>query len=71
VAPGWLNPYMVGHYRLDVADDGFNGLEYVLSCRPARLCMVKCMAPSCRVIWHYSGASQVVNRAGGGTVAVL
>jgi hypothetical protein len=26
VTPGWLNPYIVGHYRLEVANDVFNGM---------------------------------------------
>jgi hypothetical protein len=25
MALGWLNPYTVGHYRLEVANDVFNG----------------------------------------------
>jgi hypothetical protein len=26
VAPGWLDPYIVGHYRLEVANNVFNGM---------------------------------------------
>jgi hypothetical protein len=26
VAPGWLNPYIVGHYQLEVTNDIFNGV---------------------------------------------
>jgi hypothetical protein len=26
VAPGWLDPYIVGHYGLEVANDVFNGV---------------------------------------------
>jgi hypothetical protein len=38
VASGWLDPYIVGHYRLEVAKDVFSDVEtsdlVVLSCRP-------------------------------------
>jgi hypothetical protein len=27
VAIGWLDPYIVGHYRLEVANDVFNGVK--------------------------------------------
>jgi hypothetical protein len=30
VALEWLNPYIVGHYRLEVANDVFNGMGCVL-----------------------------------------
>jgi hypothetical protein len=30
VAPGWLDPYIVEHYQLEVENDGFNGME--MSC---------------------------------------
>jgi hypothetical protein len=37
VAPGWLDPYIVGHYRLEVANDVFNDVGtpglVVLPCR--------------------------------------
>jgi hypothetical protein len=26
VAPGWLKPYTVGHYQVEVANDIFNGM---------------------------------------------
>jgi hypothetical protein len=48
VAPGWLNPYIVGHYRLEVANDIFNGVVHVLSCRLATLRSVRSMALCCR-----------------------
>jgi hypothetical protein len=63
VALGWLNPYMVEHYRLEVANDIFNGVVHTLSCRPAMSRLVPSMAPCCRAAWHYSGARRVVNRA--------
>jgi hypothetical protein len=63
MAPGWLNHYMIGHYQLEVANDDFNSLEYVLSYSPATLRTVSDMALCCRVVWHCSGALQVVNRA--------
>jgi hypothetical protein len=44
VALGWLNPYIAGHYRLEVANDVFNGIEYVLSCRSGTSHLVHCMA---------------------------
>jgi hypothetical protein len=27
VAPGWFDPYIVGHYQLEVANDVFNGMS--------------------------------------------
>jgi hypothetical protein len=27
VAPGWLDPYIVGHYRLEVPNDVFKGVS--------------------------------------------
>jgi hypothetical protein len=63
VAPEWLNPYIAGHYWLEVANDVFNDIEYVMSCHLTTLRMVCGMAPSCWVIWHYSGGLRVVNRA--------
>jgi hypothetical protein len=44
-----LNPHIAGHYQLEVVNDDSNGMEYVMSCRPATLCTVRGMAPSCRV----------------------
>jgi hypothetical protein len=61
--PGWLNPYIVGNYRLEVANNVFNGMEYTLSYRPATSHLVRDMAMCYRITWHYSGALQVVNRA--------
>jgi hypothetical protein len=62
VAPGWLDPYIVGSYRLEVANDVFNDIEYVLSCRPATSHSVRSMTSCCRVAQYYSGALRVVNR---------
>jgi hypothetical protein len=63
VAPEWLNPYIAGHYRLEVANNVFNGMEHVLSCRPTTLHTVHGMASSRWVTWHCSSAPRVVNRA--------
>jgi hypothetical protein len=63
VAPEWLNHNIAGHYRLEVANCVFKGMEHVMSCRPITLCTIHGMASSCRVIWHCSSAPRVVNRA--------
>jgi hypothetical protein len=49
VAIGWLNHYIVGHYRLEVANDVFNDIWYVLSYRPAMLHSVYSMTLCRRV----------------------
>jgi hypothetical protein len=49
-----LNPYIVWHYRLEVANDVFNGTEY-LSYHPAMLRTIHGMVLYYRVAWHYSG----------------
>jgi hypothetical protein len=64
VAIGWLIPYIVGHYRLEVANDVFNVMGYVLSCHPAMSHSVCSMTSCCRDAWYCSGALRVVNRAG-------
>jgi hypothetical protein len=51
--PGWL----------EVANDVFNGVVHILSCRPNTSRMVISMAPSCRVALHCSYVLRVVNRA--------
>jgi hypothetical protein len=33
VAPEWLDPYVLGRYLLDIANDVFNGMEVVTYCR--------------------------------------
>jgi hypothetical protein len=66
-----LDPYIVGHYRLEVANDVINGMEYVMSCHPATSHLVRNMVSCCQVAWDYSGALQVVNRVGRCTIAAL
>jgi hypothetical protein len=39
VALGWLNPYIAGHYRLEVTNDVFNDMEYALSYRPVTIAL--------------------------------
>jgi hypothetical protein len=38
VASGWLDPYIIGHYQLEVANDVFNNMKtsdlVILSRRP-------------------------------------
>jgi hypothetical protein len=63
VAPEWLNSNIVGCYELEVANDVFNDMGYVLSCCPIMLCTVCGMEPSSRVAWHCSDVLRVVNRA--------
>jgi hypothetical protein len=36
VVLGWLNPYIIGHYQLEVVNDVFNGMRYDMSYRPGR-----------------------------------
>jgi hypothetical protein len=49
VAPGWLDPYIIGHYQLEIANDIFNDVKtsdlIVLSRRPS----VSGVAPCCQV----------------------
>jgi hypothetical protein len=33
VAPEWLNPYIVGHYRLEIANDDLGGTSSLPRCR--------------------------------------
>jgi hypothetical protein len=53
--PRWLSPYMVGHYRLEIANNIFNGMRYIPTCRPARKHSVCSMVLYFRVDWHCSG----------------
>jgi hypothetical protein len=62
--PGWLKPYTVWFYRLDIANDIFNDVEYVMSCYSAMLRSVSGMATSCQVVSHCSYVLWAVNRAG-------
>jgi hypothetical protein len=41
--PGWLDPYVLGHYLHGVVNDVFNGMEAVVSCHLAtsRVCAVQ------------------------------
>jgi hypothetical protein len=57
VAPGWLNPYIVGDYQLEVANDAFNGMWYILSCHPTR-------SHSVRSMTHAVGSSGIVAMPG-------
>jgi hypothetical protein len=59
-----LNPYIIGHYRLEVVNNVFNGVEYIMSYRPATSRMISSMVPPCQVTWHYSSVLRVVNRIG-------
>jgi hypothetical protein len=43
------SPYMVGHYRLEVANDIFNNIWYVMSYRPTTLHSVSSVVPCCLV----------------------
>jgi hypothetical protein len=52
MAPGWLEPYTVGHQRLGVANDVFSGVESILSCPLTTSRAVSYMAPSYRVASH-------------------
>jgi hypothetical protein len=58
-----LKPYTVGHQRLEVVNDVFSGVEYVLSCRPATSRTVSSMTPCCRVARYCSDTRRVVNRS--------
>jgi hypothetical protein len=57
-----LNPYIVGHYRLKVANDVFNSMEYVLSCHPAMSHSVHSIMSCYWAARHCSSALQMVNR---------
>jgi hypothetical protein len=59
-----LDPYIVRHYQLEVANDVLNGMVHTLYCRPTVPRLVRRMAPYCWAIWHCSSAKQVVNRIG-------
>jgi hypothetical protein len=54
VAPGWLDPYIVGHYRLEVANDVFNGVGtsdfVVLSHRPQSVAWCCVVGSRCTVV---------------------
>jgi hypothetical protein len=62
VVLGWLNSYTVGHYQLEVANDVFNDMEYVMSCHSATPYSVSNMTPCCRIVWHCNSVLWVVNR---------
>jgi hypothetical protein len=64
VAPGWLEPYTIWYQRLEVANDVFSDVEYLLSYRPATSHTVSSMSPCCPVIWYCSCARRGVNRGG-------
>jgi hypothetical protein len=49
VALGWLNPYIVGHYRLEVVNDVFNGMgtsSLVILPRRTRTAVWRCTVGS-------------------------
>jgi hypothetical protein len=50
VAPGWLNPYIVGHYQLELANDVSNGMEYDMSYHHVTSHSVRNMASCCQVV---------------------
>jgi hypothetical protein len=63
LAPGWLDPYIVGHYKLEVVNVVFNGVgmsgPVVLPHHTVNI-----VAPYCWAAWHCSGARQVVSSTG-------
>jgi hypothetical protein len=64
MASCWLDPYIVGHYRLEVANDVFNGVRHALFCRAATLPSVSSVALCYRVALHCSSVRRVVSSAG-------
>jgi hypothetical protein len=53
MAPRWLDPYIVGHYQLEVANDIFNDVELfvpvILSRRPRSAAWHRAVGPPCTV----------------------
>jgi hypothetical protein len=52
VALGWLDPHIVGHYQLEIANDIFNGMGHALSCSPLTPHMVTSVMPCCLIVLH-------------------
>jgi hypothetical protein len=63
VALGWLDPYIVGYYWLEVANDIFNGVGHALSCPLVMPPSVSNIVPCCWVALHYSNTRWVVSSA--------
>jgi hypothetical protein len=56
-----LNPYTVGDYQLEVANDVFNSVGHVLSCPLVTAPSVSSVALCCQVALYCSGVRRVVS----------
>jgi hypothetical protein len=55
VAPGSLDPYIIGQYWLKVTNNVFNSVRHALSYSPITLPSISSVAPCCWVTLHCSG----------------